>query len=245
MKAIILAAGCGTRLRPISTPKCLLKVRGRTLLDRLLTSVQYAGVRSATCVVGYRAEEVIASCRDFNPRLRIDFVANPNYARGGIVSLHAARAQLDDDVLILNASTIFPFPLLKTLVEAPDESGVLFDPRVTSARGVGLTVENERVVDVGRAVSRAAGASGASLGLFKLGRSSAATLRQVVEAEIARDLHLECEDVFRQVVRRHRFAAVPVGDAPWRQVESPADWIEVQERTARAVVFWELAYARR
>ena len=65
MRAVILSAGQGSRLLPLTedTPKCLLEVGGRTILARQLSALRAVGVTAATIVVGFRAAAVEAEAR--------------------------------------------------------------------------------------------------------------------------------------------------------------------------------------
>ena len=60
MKAVILAAGMGTRLgaHAQGNPKCLLEIDGSTLLERSLTNLNDAGVRDAVIVLGFRGAAI-------------------------------------------------------------------------------------------------------------------------------------------------------------------------------------------
>lgn len=66
MKAVVLAAGRGTRLRPLTDriPKPLVDVAGRPLIERVLSGLAQAGVRQALVVVGYRGEQIIQDLGD-------------------------------------------------------------------------------------------------------------------------------------------------------------------------------------
>ena len=60
MKAIILAAGQGTRLRPLTNdkPKCLVELANKPLLDHQLSVLRYTGINDIHVVAGYRAEQL-------------------------------------------------------------------------------------------------------------------------------------------------------------------------------------------
>ena len=63
MKAIILAAGVGKRLWPVTQhkPKCLIEIGGQTLLSRYLESLAAVRIRQATIVVGYKQDMIPAA----------------------------------------------------------------------------------------------------------------------------------------------------------------------------------------
>jgi choline kinase len=104
MKALILAAGQGTRLRPLTDdrPKCMVDLGGVSLLGRQLAALSQAGVTDVSVVVGYRAERVDES--------GIQLITNDRYASTNMVtSLFCAEAILrsGDDVLISYGDIVF------------------------------------------------------------------------------------------------------------------------------------------
>ena len=115
MRAIILAAGQGLRLKPLTNdvPKCLVPFRGRPILDRLLSALRAAGVSDVAVVTGYRAETL----RDRGLTTR----HNPDYASTNMVhSLFCAEDLLDgDDVLIVYGDILIRPALLRAFCETP------------------------------------------------------------------------------------------------------------------------------
>ena len=81
MKAIILAAGQGKRLLPLTKdiPKCSLVVNGKTLLERCLERVDACGIKEAVVVVGHEYDKVIAQIGPRYKNLRITYVVNSKY----------------------------------------------------------------------------------------------------------------------------------------------------------------------
>ena len=117
MKAIILAAGEGTRLRPytLDRPKCLVELAGRPLLEHQMAALQAAGVDDITIVTGYRAEQIA----EYGPPTR----HNPAYATTNMVaSLMCASDVLrsGDDVLIAYSDIIYPASIIRRLCACPE-----------------------------------------------------------------------------------------------------------------------------
>jgi len=110
MKAVLLAAGQGSRLRPLteSLPKPLITVGARTCLDIVIESLS-AVADSIIVVTGYLGDKVNAHLDRYPPQVPTQVVVNPNPEQGNLASLAAARFLIEGDSFILtNADHLFP-----------------------------------------------------------------------------------------------------------------------------------------
>ena len=122
-KAIILGAGQGKRLLPLTAarPKCLLEFSGRTLLSWQLSRLRIAGVTEAVVVTGFEAETVEAEVAklDLGP-LKVRTLFNPFYAvADNLVSCWVARSEFAGGTLLLNGDTLFETDIARSLIGAP------------------------------------------------------------------------------------------------------------------------------
>ena len=109
MHAIILAAGVGQRLRAShSGPKCLLSPGGISLLERHLDNLARLGVANVTLCLGFEAASVVSAIPARHQQ-RVQFVYNPLYTLGSVVSLWCARHAMmtGRDVLIMDADVLY------------------------------------------------------------------------------------------------------------------------------------------
>ena len=113
MKAIILAAGVGKRLRPLttSTPKPLLNVGKKPLIDHILDPLRELDVGEVVVVGGYLAGKLERHLEDRNGE--VTFVVNRDFTKGNLLSLIAALVHLEGDVLVMNSDHIYPPELLR------------------------------------------------------------------------------------------------------------------------------------
>ena len=124
MKAIILSAGQGSRLLPLTarTPKCLLPLHDqKPALELQLRAIAAAGVEQACVVVGFGAQQVEAYLRQNPiPGLRVETLYNPFYAAAdNLISCWVARSQMQSDFVLMNGDTLFAPSVLTRLLAAP------------------------------------------------------------------------------------------------------------------------------
>lgn len=119
-KAIILSAGKGSRLLPLteSRPKCLIELSGRSLLEWQLDALAKNGVTDVAIVTGFRDDLVdeVAARQD-----GVRTLFNPFYqVADNLGSVWIAREEFDRDVLILNGDTLIAPTLVAKVLDGPD-----------------------------------------------------------------------------------------------------------------------------
>jgi choline kinase len=123
MKAIILSAGQGRRLLPLTArvPKCTLAVRGKPMLAWQIDTLERGGVTDVTVVTGFGADAVEALLAERCGAGRIRTLYNPFFATtDNLVSCWVARAEMAHDFLLLNGDTLFADSVLERLLAAPE-----------------------------------------------------------------------------------------------------------------------------
>jgi choline kinase len=127
MKAIILAAGQGSRLGHLTDdrPKCLIEFGGRSLLDRQLDALARNGIDEAVVVTGFRDDQIEAALarRSGGPSVRTVF--NPFFkVADNLGSLYLARADLTGDCLVWNGDTLVSDALMARVVGNDARDGI-------------------------------------------------------------------------------------------------------------------------
>ena len=121
MRAIILSAGQGRRLMPLTanTPKCLLPVdSGRSVLELQLDALVQCGIRSITVMVGFGADKVESFLAQSEYRhLDIHTRYNPFFATAdNLITCWLAISEMSDDFVLLNGDTVFETAVLRRLL---------------------------------------------------------------------------------------------------------------------------------
>lgn len=118
-KAIILAAGSGSRMQPFTDtmPKCLAHVNGTPILINALTHLCDAGIRETVIVVGHCKEKIYELVGDHFRDMSIAYVESIDYAStNNIYSLWLAREHLCDDLLLLESDVFFDRRLIDKML---------------------------------------------------------------------------------------------------------------------------------
>lgn len=125
MQAIILAAGMGKRLgeHTKDNTKCMVKVNGVRLIDRMLTQLSTRGLSRVVIVVGYKKDELIKHIGNrYDDRIKIEYVHNDIYNKtNNIYSLALAKHyMIEEDTLLLESDLIFDDSMLDLLISNPE-----------------------------------------------------------------------------------------------------------------------------
>lgn len=131
MQAIILAAGMGKRLKELTqnNTKCMVKVNGVTLIDRMLHQIEKHRVDRIIIVIGYEGEKLKDYISTLDISTSIEYVENPIYDKtNNIYSLALAKEYLlQDDTLLFESDLIFEDAVLDALVSDPRDTLALVD----------------------------------------------------------------------------------------------------------------------
>ncbi len=225
--AVILCAGGGTRLRPLTDdrPKALVDVGGETILGRAVRLLVGAGVRRLVIATGYRHDSVRAALARSD--VEITFCHNADFERTqNSVSLHrCAESLVGRSFFKLDGDLLFHAAVLARLgacegglAVAVDKSAVLADEEMK------VETNGERVLRFGKKLDPRR-CSGESIGIERVDAAASALLfRALADAERAGRTDLYYEDVYGELVAQGLDArAVDVSDLPWFEVDTPDD----------------------
>jgi choline kinase len=234
MRAIILAAGRGSRLqRSIGddAPKCLLPFAGRTLLARHLAILADAGVDEVVLAVGFQPEKIVAELDRLGRRGDVEVVLNPRFELGSMLTVHACAAALTrgGDVIVMDADVLYDPEIMRTLVRGDAVDRLLIDRdfeagdepvKVCTADGVPVEFR-KRVAD-----GLVYDTIGESVGFFRFRESTAARFAKIVAEHIdAGRAHLPHEEAIRDLLLEgvDGLDVADVTGLPWIEIDFPDD----------------------
>jgi choline kinase len=243
MKAVILAAGRGTRIRSVhgEHPKCLIEVENTTILDHQLEALLMVGINDVTIVVGYEKEQIIAhvNARKLLTQ-RIHFIDNPAFAiTNNIYSLWLALDWLrGDSFIVLNADVIFDPQILDLAVRPHAPISMIVDS-LWRDETMKVIIVDDHVIRMSKNISRDE-FSGTYIGITVFSKSIQNRVFRKMEDVIAAG---RVNDFFNVVVQELANEGVPVGftstdGLPWAEIDDPVDLMFAQQS-----VFPQLATA--
>ncbi len=229
MRAIILAAGVGGRLKPETggTPKCLLQIGAQSLLRRHIEALRALGIPEAVLIVGHPKEKIAAETAGGPADVVVRLIENTPPGRGNILSLWTAREELDDDILLMDGDVFCPQELLARLLASADPNAIAVDEGFRDAGEAPKVIcEDEWVVEVSREARDDPRIRGEAVGFLRLSADAALVLRGILE-ELVRTgkdaLEYEYESAFRELAAEVPIGVVEVGDLPWIRIDLEED----------------------
>jgi choline kinase len=156
MKAIILSAGQGSRLLPLTEkkPKCLLPAGKKTLIEWQIDHLVKAGVKEFVVVVGFYAHDVEALLKKINyPGVTIRTLFNPFYkVADNLGSCWLARPEMNQDFMIVNGDTLFEVEIPRRLLTGPKaDITVTVDSKDTyDADDMKVKRQGSRLLEIGK-----------------------------------------------------------------------------------------------
>ena len=184
MKAIILAAGSGKRLGKYTKnlPKCMLKLNGKTLIERQVATLRAAGIDDIIIVKGYMAEKIQIH--------GVKYYVNNDYSSTNMVeTLFKAEQELNDEVIVCYADILYDKKIIEKILATNFDIGVTVDDDYWdywSSRLINpeedtesLVIEDDKIVEIGDTNCPIDKAKVRYVGLIKFSKKGVEILKKV------------------------------------------------------------------
>lgn len=244
MRAVILAAGRGSRIAPVTRgrPKCLLPFGDRTILDVQIESLFDLGVTDLAVVIGHESDRIVdhVARRHARALAQIEFITNAEFAStNNMYSLWRARRWLGGERFIcLNADVLCHLDILRPAVAARNDISLVIDRRFREET-TKVILRNGHVLALSKNISRQ-NSGGTFVGIATFSPRGSSLLFARAESLFAAG---HVTQFFNDVVGQLAAERVPVhytetGDLPWAEVDDASDLL-----FARTEVYPHLAPA--
>lgn len=237
MKAIILSAGQGRRLLPLteSNPKCALHVAGRSILEAQLGEIAKCAIDEVLVVTGFGADRVDKILSGIKaPPVRTLF--NPFFALSdNLGTCWVAGSEMHEPFVLINGDTLFESDILQALLDSADSSPVTL---VTDAKGsyddddMKVVVDGDRLKRVGKQLSE--GVNGESIGMMLFRGAGPLQFRTTVEKAMrygdgVKRWYLSAID---ELAQQGLVEVCSINGLSWCEVDDTADLTHAQDVVA-------------
>lgn len=225
MKALILAAGLGTRLAPITNdrPKSLVPVNGQSILFKQIDNLHRSGIYNITIVSGYKADMLEKTVHEKHPEIQI--IESVNYAEtNNMYSAYIARdIMYNHEFLMMNADVFYDPSVIAALMKYKGKDAIVTDIGTYLEESMKVVEKDGRLVRISKTVAPE-DALGASIDIYKFSaEGSRAFFDKCAEyIEDKKELKLWSEVALNDILAEVEFNACPL-NGRWVEIDSHDD----------------------
>ena len=225
MKALILAAGLGSRLAPLTDhmPKALVEVNGKSIIMKQIENLYENGVTDITIISGYKAEVLKEAVHARYPDIKM--IESVDYATtNNMYSAYLARGGMKDEgFLMMNADVFFDASVLTALLEFDAPNAIVTDIGFYLDESMKVVEQDGRLTKISKAITREE-ALGASIDVYKFSKEGAKAFfdRCTDYIEGKGELKLWSEVALNDILLKVKFVACPL-KGRWYEIDDHND----------------------
>ncbi len=239
MQAIILAAGASKRLRPLTdtTPKCLLNIGNKNLLQRTIENVTSNGVTDFIFVTGYRENMIKDFVEKTFPYINKTFITNTGYeSNNNSYSLWMTRNFVKEDILLLDSDILFDRKIISMLLDSGHENSLAVNFKVKAdEEQIKVTINDEnKICEIGKEIPIEKSA-GESIGIEKFSAYFMKDLFVILDRKIIKENNVNefYEASFQEIIdngnSRNSIYAADVSEFTCMEIDTPGDYENAQK----------------
>jgi choline kinase len=222
MKAIILAAGVGNRLLPYtnSLPKCLLEIKGHSILEYQINALKKNGIKDIGIVVGHCGDRIRESLRD-----SVTFIENKDYATtNSSYSLWLAKDFIRAGFIYINSDLLFHEGMLKSLLDSPYENAIIVDKKSKDKSDMFKAVMNgEQILFMDKNIDPNV-SSAEVVGPVKFSKDGAEKIIEDLDCMIQNNKKNDwCYKIFSDFAKNNPFFGIKNSGYFWTEIDTPED----------------------
>ena len=239
MKVLVLAAGQGKRLRPLTNdiPKCMVSYKNKPIIDYIINTSKNFGINDIAVVCGYKKYVL----KNYLKESDLIFFSNDEYDSTNMVStLFEAKEYMDDDLIVSYSDIVYKDGVLKKLIDSNQEIAIIVDRkwRELWAKRMEnplddaetLKIKNGRIIELGKKPKNFHEIEGQYIGLIKFSKSIINNVIEFYEKFDKKVLYdgLDYKNMyltsFIQMMINNSFQVSPVFiDGGWVEIDTPED----------------------
>ena len=235
MKAVILSAGQGKRLLPLTAdqPKCTVSLNGRSILEWQIQELIRLGMDSIHVVVGFGADKVEALLAHRVRSDSIHTIYNPFFSLAdNLISCWVARNEMTQDFVLINGDTLFESAVLEGLLRAPSAPITLVTDEKShyDADDMKVIVRGTQLVRIGKTLP-IEDVNGESIGMIRFQDSGPRLFCSMLDQRIRKPEALKqwYLSLIDELAQQGHVSTFSIKGLVWAEIDNPSD-LEQAER---------------
>ncbi|MCL5018850.1 MAG: phosphocholine cytidylyltransferase family protein [Candidatus Pacearchaeota archaeon] len=234
MKGLILAAGIGNRLYPVTKkiPKCLIKVGKKRILEHILDGFDYAGIKEVIIIVGFNKEKVKEKIGTSYRGLNICYGVNDFFkSTNNLYSLWCAKEFIDGPFIQCHGDIIPNREIIKKVLDSPLEDAVVIDsnPKNMVEDANRVKMQNGKIIDINKILLLNESA-GRAFGIYKFSKQSAIDYYKHIEQNVYKHLNAGFEIGLRPLLKEKNFQPLDINGYPFAEIDTISDLKEARKK---------------
>lgn len=223
MKAVIIAAGMGSRIKDQTdgSPKTLLPFKDGTILSTILNNIAQAGISEFVIIVGYKSEQIINYLsKNGNFGFQITIVNNNEWMKGNGISVLVAEDSVGEDEFLLSMSDhIVSISALNKIADVVSNKNLLLvDPDIENNFDIDdatkVEVDGINIINIGKEISNY---NNLDCGIFRLNESFFSAMREQLK-----DNNESISAAINELIKKREMQAVLIEDEDyWFDIDTP------------------------
>ena len=229
MKAVILSAGQGKRLLPLTKdqPKCTVPLHGQSILEWQITELIKLGISPIHVVVGFGASSVEHVLAKHSHHHAIHTLYNPFYALAdNLISCWIAKNEMTADFILLNGDTVFEGAILERLLQAPPAPITLVTDEKPQydADDMKVIVRDSQLVRIGKTLEMSQ-VNGESIGMIRFQNEGPQLFCSTIERRIRQPESLKqwYLSLIDELAPQGHVSTVSIQGLTWAEIDNPED----------------------
>ena len=229
-QAVILAAGCGTRLSSVlpDRPKGMLELNGLPIVERSIQQLIAMGIDDILIVTGFAADYYAYLAQRFR---QVRLINNDDYAQtSSMASLACARDNIQGSFLLLESDLIYEQRGLEALINFPKANAILSSGFTNSGDEVYVGIQNGQIVELSKKPNYPEAIMGELVGVSKISGQMYQAMLTYAQAYCQPDKKLEYEGCITGIASETPVFSCMIEDLIWAEIDTPEHLARVKRR---------------
>ena len=227
MKALILAAGLGSRLSPLTDdiPKCMVKVNGVAIIDKQIQNLIENGINELYIVTGYKRNVLEMHINEKYSDLNIKIIYNDMYdSTNNMYSLNIARDYLyGQEFIMMNSDLFFEEEIIKVLIEEKYSNLIVCQPKSYNEESMKVVVNEGIITRISKQIDKT-DSYGVSIDIYRFGEETSRKLFDITNEYIyiKKDINSWSEVAIDDLLKISEFKTLDM-QYKWMEIDNIKD----------------------